>query len=264
MSQSMKQDRKPPDARVVIRRAIILLQIHLKATATPPVDYLAPVMEKWNDEEKSNFTEEMGALYAKQEEKIRNAGLWDSMTDEEQAFMRTGVLETTARQRIDASWLAESICCLLWALGHRDQIPPYDSETDPKSMFKRGDFAIGSIEQSNLRSAEEIIQQRGWAELWHWRCRTRKLMEEKRIPEALPNGMSMAEVIQMTAEKAAEEGIFAAPMGGDFPAFGGPFREMTAEQFACVTSISQERHKALNWLCGYAPGNRWDETPTGT
>jgi len=25
-----------------------------------------------------------------------------------------------------------------------------------------------------------------------------------------------------------------------------------------------ERHKALNWLCGFAPGNRWDETPTDT
>lgn len=264
MSQSPQQDRQPPDARAVFGRAVILLEIHRKAAATPPADYLAPVMQNWNDEDKDSFTEKMQALYAKQEEKIRKAGLWDSLTIEEQAFMRTGVLEMTAQQRIDASWLAESICCLLWALGAKEQILPYDSETDTAPLFKRGDQAIGTVEQASLRPAEEINRQRDWAELWHWRCRTRKLLEEKRIPEVLPNGMSMARVIQMTAGKAAEEGIFPAPVGDDFPAFGGPFRELTAEQFARVTSISQERHKALNWLCGYAPGNRWAETPTDT
>lgn len=31
-----------------------------------------------------------------------------------------------------------------------------------------------------------------------------------------------------------------------------------------ATSIIMERHFALNWLCGMAPGNRWDETPTDT
>lgn len=264
MSQSPQKDRQPPDARAVLGRAVILLEIHRKVAATPPADYLAQVMENWNDEEKSNFTEMMQALYIRQEEKIRNAGLWHSLTLEEQVFMRTGVLEMTARQRIDGSWLVESICCLLWALDRKEQIPPYDCETDTEPLLKGDDRAIDTVEQASLRPAEEITRQRDWAELWHWRCRTRKLLEEKRIPEALPNGMSMAEVIRMTAEKAAEDGIFPAPVGGDFPAFGMSFHEMTAEQLARVTSISQERHKALNWLCGYAPGNRWDETPTDT
>lgn len=258
------QDNQRPHPRAVLGRVVILMEIFRKAAATPPADYLAPVMQNWSDKEKDRFTAKMDALFAKQEEKIRNAGLWDSLTDREQIFLRTGVLETSMRQRINASWLAESMCCLIWALGAKEQIPPYDFETNPKLFFKGGDHAISSIKEASLRPAEEIDRQRDWAELWHWRCRTRKLLEEKRIPEALPNGMSMASVIQMTAEKAAAEGIFPEPASGDFPAFGRPFREITDEQFARVTSISQERHKALNWLCGYAPGNRWDETPTGT
>jgi hypothetical protein len=31
-----------------------------------------------------------------------------------------------------------------------------------------------------------------------------------------------------------------------------------------VKSVAVERHFTLNWLCGYAPGNEWDDTPTGT
>jgi hypothetical protein len=31
-----------------------------------------------------------------------------------------------------------------------------------------------------------------------------------------------------------------------------------------VSSATIERHFALNWLRGYAPGNEWDETPTDT
>ena len=41
-------------------------------------------------------------------------------------------------------------------------------------------------------------------------------------------------------------------------------RDLTEEEWREVTSIAAERHFALNWLCGYAPGNRWDATPTET
>jgi hypothetical protein len=74
----------------------------------------------------------------------------------------------------------------------------------------------------------------------------------------------MATVIELAAAKAATDGAFAAPIGSDFPAFGKAFRDLSEIEFAIVASIAQERHRAFNWMCGYAPGNRWDETPTGT
>ena len=62
----------------------------------------------------------------------------------------------------------------------------------------------------------------------------------------------------------ASDGAFEAPIENDFPAFGMPFRAVDQAQLFSLISIARERHKAFNWLCGYAPENRWDETPTDT
>jgi hypothetical protein len=68
----------------------------------------------------------------------------------------------------------------------------------------------------------------------------------------------------MASAKAAEDGAFPAVIGDDFPAFGKPYRDLTREEFLGVTSIALERHRAFNWLCGFAPGNKWSQTPTDT
>jgi len=54
------------------------------------------------------------------------------------------------------------------------------------------------------------------------------------------------------------------PIGSDFPAMGKPYRDLSLEEFAILTSIAQERHKALNWLCGFSSSGRWADTPTHT
>jgi hypothetical protein len=246
-------------------RAIILTHIHVKAEATPPEEYLARVVQKWSDEEREDFIGGTKALFTTQEERIRAAGLWENMDDDERVFIQTEALETTTRQRINASWVIESIGCLLWAVGRLDKIPRYDEESGKRVIaFRSGECAKDLIEQARLRPTSEIDRQRDWAELWHWRCRTRMLLETKKILPPLPKGKTMAEVIRMTAAKAEREGAFYSAIGEDFPTFGKPFREMTEDEFTSVTSIATERHKALNWLCGYAPCNRWAETSTDT
>ncbi len=246
-------------------RRLILTHVFVKARATPPAELISRLLAKSNDEEKAKFVSRFQTTFAAQQENIRTQGLWELACDDERLFFQTGVLETTMRQRIDASWLVESIVCLDWALGRIEQIPSYDQEAVPESIkFQHGERARDLIEQASLRPAAEIDAQRDLSELWHWRCRTRMLLETKRIPAALPNGTPMAELIRMIAVKVSEDGLFDSPIGNDFPTFGKPFREATEEEFISLTSISQERHKAFNWLCGYAPGNRWNETPTDT
>lgn len=83
------------------------------------------------------------------------------------------------------------------------------------------------------------------------------------MPERLKNGMTINEVISMAGKRGGDERDFV-PIDGDFPAFGKPFRDVSDEEFLRIRSISQERHKALNWLCGYAPRNCWSDTPTNT
>jgi len=45
---------------------------------------------------------------------------------------------------------------------------------------------------------------------------------------------------------------------------GKAYRDLSAHEWHEVGSIAVQRHFTLNWLCGYAPENRWDETPTDT
>jgi hypothetical protein len=265
MPPQSKKDSLRPDAPAVKKRASILTQILRKAAATPPPEMLAQWMGKWSEEDRAHFFRESNARRAACVSQMKEAGLWAEMDEKERLFMETGDLETTPRQIIDASWLAESIVCLLWALGQLEEMPGYDEEASFEWIKSQLAKSVGERTKSaSLRSAEEIDRKRDLAELWNWRCRTRKLLESGKIPAVLENGMTMDEVIGLCAKKAAEEHAFDRPIGNDFPAFGKPFREISVEEFRRATSIAQERHRAFNWLCGYAPGNRWDETPTDT
>jgi hypothetical protein len=255
-----------PTAQAVMGRAIILHNIFVKALATPPDEVLARFREPSMADEKSKLAAGCEAMFSKHEKVLRAAGLWEQLEENEREFFQTGAFETIERQRIDASWLAESIMCLLWAVGRVPQIPAYDQQVDPISnkFFQAGERAHDMIDLAVLRQQPEIDKQRDWAELWHWRCRTHKLLEEKKIPATLPNGTTMVKLIQIAAGKAAEEGVFAEPIKNDFPAFGKPFQEISADELFQIRSIVQERHRSLNWLCGYAPDNRWSQTPTDT
>ncbi len=249
----------------VRRRASILLHIFVKTLATPPEVVLARFDSPSMEAEKAKLASGCEEMFSKQREKLHSAGLWEEMEESEQEFLNAGIFETTMRQRVNASWMAESIMCLLWALGHKKQIPAYDQQYDLHSDKKSGaDLLRDSTQRAVLRPQTEIERQRDWAELWHWRCRTHSLLASGEIPTALPDGTTMEKIIRMTTEKAAEEGIFAEPIGGDFPVFGKAFREISEDELSQLTSIAMERHKALNWLCGFAPGNRWSKTPTGT
>ncbi|MFZ1937984.1 MAG: DUF4272 domain-containing protein [Terracidiphilus sp.] len=260
MSQPEQSTR--PDASAAMQRAILLSNVFLKALATPPPELLAKFTK---EEDRAKLAQGCQQLFDKQIEKIRATGLWDLLEDREREFMEAGIFETTMQHRIDASWLAESIMCLFWALGRRDQIPPYDQEVDPRSnWFVKDEKAREMISTATVRQGEEIEKQRDLAELWHWRCRTHMLLTTKKITVALPNGTPMSEIIRVTAGQAAKDGVFPQSISGDFPVFGKPYREVSEEQLSLLTSIAMERHKALNSLCGYAPGNRWSETPTDT
>ena len=84
------------------------------------------------------------------------------------------------------------------------------------------------------------------------------------MPMVVAKGLTINKVIQMASGKAAENGVFPAPIGNDFPAFNKAYRDLSAEEYSIANSIARERHRAFNWLCGLAPGNRWTETPTET
>jgi Domain of unknown function (DUF4272) len=248
-----------------MRRAIILKCTLVKGLAAPPVEYLRSVMSQWTPEERSRFTADAAQMFTQNVNHLKAAELWLDVEEDERRFLQAGVDQISAQQRIDAGWLAESITCLLWALKIIPELPPYDQEASHELVNALPANPIEDlIKQAHLRPQEEIKKQRDIAELWHWRARTRRLQEEGRLNGQVAGGYTIEQIIERAAIKGAQDWDFPNPIGSDFPAMGKPYRDLSFEEFAILTSIAQERHKALNWLCGLSPSGRWADTPTDT
>jgi hypothetical protein len=255
--------KRTPSAASAMRRAIILKFILRKGIAVPPVEYLRSVMTQWTPEERSRFISDTAQTFARDVSHLKTAGFWPDVEEDERRLLEAGIGRISEQQRIDAGWLAESIACLLWALKFIPQIPSYDHEAGDLVNAIPAISIKDLVKQAQLRSREEIERQRDIAELWHWRARTRRLQEEGHSFQ-LPNDYTIEQVIELAASKGAENGDLPHPIQSDFPAIGKPYRDLSLEEYAQVTSIAQERHKALNWLCGYSPKGLWTNTPTDT
>lgn len=248
-----------------MKRAIILKYIFVKGLAAPPTDDLARVISQWSPDERSRFATITAQMFVRDVDNLKATGLWRDVDENERKFLQAGIDEISPQQRIDASWLAESIVCLLWALQIVSELPAYDQEASHESVNMLPAASIKDlIKMAHLRPQEEIKKQRDIAELWHWRARTRRLQEEGRLQGQLVGGKTIEQIIEFTALKGAENGDLPRPIESDFPAMGKPYGDLSFEEFAKMTSISQERHKAFNWLCGLSPSGRWADTPTET
>ncbi len=71
---------------------------------------------------------------------------------------------------VDAVWRKEALGTLLWALGHFESVPPYDTEFEQTTL----DAAIvesGSVDRfravSRLRTDDELLRALGEADTWH-------------------------------------------------------------------------------------------------
>ncbi len=178
--------------------------------------------------------------------------------------MTTLAQDVTDAALRDVSWLMEASECLLWALGLVEALPPYDTQANIEHLQLLPTGTVQELRLSaSLRDPKELSEARNVAELWHWRSRTRQLAESG-SEVTLPQGLTLRDVVRHAAEQAVLRGDIAAAVDGDFPLFGRSYAQASADEWANATSIAVERHRALNWLCGHAPGNRWGDTPTDT
>jgi hypothetical protein len=195
------------------------------------------------------------AVASEQWAQIAAPALLEQCSEEERHALGHEVGTWALPQIVDASWRTESAAVLAWALGYASTMPAYDEQGVPKEVFANVDRA-----PPRLRSATELGAARGLAELWHWRARTLGLQRSGE-PVRLPPGYTLEKVVAQTAGLSQQKGWFR-PIGDDFPAFGKPYRELDDDQMSVAMSIAMERHRAFNWLCGYAVD--WDDVPTDT
>lgn len=254
----------PPSGVDVARRAAIVKFQFIHVATTPPRELVAQLSAEWSDSDRNEFSAALEENRREVVDTLRSSGLWEDTSESERAIFECPALELTERQIIDTSWRAESLGCLAWALGLLDRLPAYDTQIDPQLVIPLipvediGAFVRGAV----LRETGEIERARDIAELWHWRSRTRELVEEGHTP---PRGQpELDQIVREVVPRAAADGLIPTPIDGDFPVLGRAYRDLPPDEWASVQSIAMERHFALNWLCGYAPGNEWDETPTHT
>jgi len=261
------KDNSRPTAQDAGRRLMILKRIVVRALVLPPRDIVNQLFEQWPADEVHQFTQTENQDFWRS---LRDEGLWQYLSPWEQQFAACTMVTMTHEDQVYGSWQVERVQTLLWALGLLSQLPPYDSMADHNILkMIPSEDPTDFIGSAALRPQAEIDQARDIAECWHWRSRTRELIEDGDVfePGEILKALglnSYEDIVRFSAPKLADEGTIPPCIADDFPAYGHAYRDISQEEWIEVRSVSIHRHKTLNWLCGYAPGNRWDETPTDT
>ena len=262
-----EQTNTPPAAEEVNRRLLVLRGVVTHALAAPTREELANLSEHWTEEARDAAIE--GSVKQRDDmvAHVQKQGLWEHHTDRERAFLSTSYLNMSDGQQTDFAWRLEAAQVLMWALGFVPELPPLDELAKPANLKLVRPPEPGQPHPApQLRSPDELQTACALADLWHWRCVTRQMIEEGHTLELTPQleaaGLTgFDDLIRHLARGAHENGMLTELCDNDFVVNGKAYRDLDAEEWSRVGSVTVERHHALNWLCGNAPGNRWDEVP---
>jgi hypothetical protein len=140
---------------------------------------------------------------------------------------------------VNASWRAESLAVLAWALG-RSSLPRHDEQVEPAQIAR----SVGFLEQHvdsqppTLRLRPELEAYREVAFAVHWRLREFSLNPRELDFQAFARSAWFGPL--------SLEGV--ALVDGDLAISGDPIGRAPASAIRLVTSIARERHLAANWL----------------
>jgi hypothetical protein len=266
---STNQANARPTVEDVASRLIVLKYVVVYALTAPPRESMGTLFQHWSTEDLQKFGADAEARREEFWRPLRQADLWKAVAPSERELAEATIVTMSPQQQVNATWRMEAAQVLMWALDLLPQLPSYDTQANPDLLKQIQTADIPRfVSSSHLRAELEIRSARDEAELWHWRSRTRQLVEESReipsVEETVAAGFrSYDEIVRFTANKLAQDRQFLT-IDEDFPVKCKAYRELNEEEWSEVRSITMERHFALNWLCGFAPSNEWDETPTDT
>ena len=203
---------------------------------------------------------------------LRKYGLWSYATNSERELLETPPLELGLESAQDAFYSSNAQAVFAWCLGMIDGLPPFDTAiTDEDAPYSEElvdhtpfPHQFEYVADNCKRRLEQQIEWgRTEAELWHWRSRTLEFQRSKPVARSPKRSAFFQERIQQATKSCVADGMFVA-IDGDFPAFGKPYSHLDDDEWRKIRTITEQRHKALNWVCGLAPENNYDETPTDT
>ena len=167
--------KKRPTAEEAARRLCVLkhLVIYAQATTFGKKIHELPDLSQ---AAKADLHSVMGGIFS---QTLRQEDLWESVSTIERQFFDTPVQNLTSQQVINASWRAEALHMLMWALGLIPELPSWDHRAGLEiTKLVPGGNVEDFIKSARLRDEKEIDNARKIAELWNWRSRTRQLIQQ--------------------------------------------------------------------------------------
>ena len=246
-------------AQSAAQRALCLRALYVRSE----IEVLfAAIGQKLKTANKSKLAE-VQAETRRMNDWLKDEELWLAASDDEKKLLTAAPGSWPASAIKAASWRAEALGVIGWALGLANEILPYDAQLD-ESLSVRGiqilTPAKPRVASARLRPEKEILEAREIAENWLWRARTTQIQKEPdKYPP--PAGWTYEKIIAKAAGHWEKAGLFKA-VRGDYPVRGKAYSELTEDEWQELRSIAVERLYGLNWLCKYSAN--WDLVPTGT
>lgn len=162
----------------------------------------------------------------------------------EMEMLQTPLGKLSKQLVIDASWRAEGLAVLAWALGKRP-LPDYETQSsgpaiaDALGFMKAREQTV--LNQPRLRSFQKIQELSDQIFTLHWRLRQFSIepgpLDFQELAKTASFGPLSLDGLRLSEKDLAIHGV--------------PISRSTEQQWRTVMSIAQERHQAVNWLEGY-------------
>lgn len=185
------------------------------------------------------------ALFTTMLDWVDGMKLWPSFDPSERALVKTPLGRLARHDVMNASWRAEGLSVLAWALGHR-RLPPYDRLSDGPAVAATIAFlepeASDLVRNAELRPVRELRWYASVAESVLWRLR---------------HGSRAHAAYDMRRHVASPPNADAAPgrlrlRGHDLSIGGVAMSKVDASTRRECHSIAMERLIAARWLLGDA------------
>lgn len=231
------QEPPPPTAAKVARRAIALSVVSCRGT-----------IEGEHADPKGTAD-----LAKRSRDWLIAVGCEGELSDWERRLLDTPFGGLSERDQINASWLSEAVAVLAWALG-KFELPGYEDQCDPAGAANSLGFLQPTketvLDRPELREAAALREYNEFIYNLHWRLRNFSLNRRGYDFESLAEkawGKPVLRYGLMIAER-------------DLCINGAPISRADEGDWRRAVSITQERHRASNWLIGYASEDFYEVT----
>jgi hypothetical protein len=227
----------PPSAERVARRALVLSVV---------------VCRGFVEQDHANRVEAQ-KLAQRSFHWLESMDLSGELSDWERRILTSPFGSLPERDCINATWLSEGLVVLAWALGRRE-MPDYQVQCDPGAVATALGFLqpreATALAKPTLRADQELRAYNEFVYNLHWRLRDFSLSGRAY------NFRSLA--VKAWGEPVLRYGLELA--GDDLAVAGCAIVDAPETERQKLTSITQERHRASNWLIGYASDDFYEVT----